>query len=76
MSRFCLQSHYRKTLVFTWENLDNAVAAYNKLAARIAALTPGGDVDQTVFDAYKAKFLQQMGSDLNTSMGVTANFDV
>ena len=22
---FCLQSHYRKALVFTWENLDNAV---------------------------------------------------
>lgn len=21
---FCLQSHYRKALVFTWENLDNA----------------------------------------------------
>ena len=43
---FCLQSHYRKSLVFTWENLDNAVAAYNKLLAKIAALTPGkGDVD-------------------------------
>ena len=21
---FCLQIHYRKNLVFTWENLDNA----------------------------------------------------
>ena len=39
---FCLQSHYRKSLVFTWENLDNAAAAYDKLIARIAALTPGG----------------------------------
>ena len=63
--------------MFTWENLDNAVAAYNKLVARIAALKPGdGDVDQALFDAYKAKFLQQMGNDLNTSMGVTAIFDV
>ena len=34
---FCLQSHYRKSLVFTWENLDNATVAYNKLLARIAA---------------------------------------
>ena len=24
---FCLQSHYRKSLVFSWENLDNAKAA-------------------------------------------------
>ena len=73
---FCLQSHYRKALVFSWENLDNAVAAYNKLVARIAALKPGdGEVDQAVFEQYKAKFVQQMGNDLNTSMGVTAIFD-
>ena len=44
---FCLQSHYRKALVFTWENLDNAAAAYTKLIARIAALDPAdGPVDQ------------------------------
>ena len=73
---FCLQSHYRKALVFTWENLDNAVAAYNKLIARIAGLKPEGEVDQVVFDEYKAKFTQTMGNDLNTSMGVTAIFDV
>ncbi|MDO4316395.1 MAG: cysteine--tRNA ligase, partial [Oscillospiraceae bacterium] len=74
---FCLQSHYRKALVFSYENLDNAVAAYNKLVARIAALKPGsGEVEQAVFETYKAKFLQQMGNDLNTSMGVTAIFDV
>ena len=25
---FCLQSHYRRNLVFNWENLDNAAAAF------------------------------------------------
>ena len=73
---FCLQSHYRKALVFSYENLDNAVAAYNKLVARIAGLKDDGPVDQAVFAEYKARFLQQMGNDLNTSMGVTAVFDV
>jgi len=73
---FCLQSHYRKALVFTWENLDNAVAAFNKLIARIANLKTEGEVEQEVFEQYKAKFTQQMGNDLNTSMGVTAIFDV
>ena len=73
---FCLQSHYRKALVFTWENLDNAVAAFNKLIARIAGLKTEGEVEQEVFEQYKAKFTQQMGNDLNTSMGVTAIFDV
>lgn len=53
------------------------MAAYGKLLGRIAALKPeDGGVDQAVFDEYKAKFLQQMGNDLNTSMGITAVFDV
>ena len=73
---FCLQSHYRKSLVFTWENLDNAVIAYNKLIARIAALKEEGDVDAEVFYSYREKFKQQVGNDLNTSMAVTALYDV
>ena len=35
-----------------------------------------GEVEQEAFDTLKGKFLQQMGNDLNTSMGVTAIFDV
>ncbi len=73
---FCLQSHYRKSLVFTWENLDNAQGAYNKLIAKIAALDPkGGTVDDEVFAQQKEKFLKAMGNDLNTSLGVTALYD-
>ncbi|MBQ1245101.1 MAG: cysteine--tRNA ligase, partial [Clostridia bacterium] len=73
---FCMQSHYRKGLVFTWENLDNAQGAYNKLIKRIAALKPEGDVDADVFYEYRDKFKQLVGNDLNTSMGVTALYDV
>ena len=74
---FCLQSHYRKSLVFTWENLDNAVAAYNKLLAKIAALTPGkGDVDPAALEELKARFTKAMDNDLNTSMAVTVLYDV
>ncbi|MDR3729663.1 MAG: cysteine--tRNA ligase [Oscillospiraceae bacterium] len=73
---FCLQSHYRKGLVFSWENLDNAAGAYQKLIAKIAAQNPeDGPVDQAVLEEYKAKFIQQVGNDLNTSMGVTALYD-
>ena len=62
--------------MFTWENLDNAAAAFNKLIAKIAALKPGeGEVDQAVFAEYKEKFDRQLGNDLNTSMGVTALYD-
>ena len=74
---FCLQSHYRKSLVFSWENLDNAQGAFNKLIAKIAALTPGENaIDQAAFDEQKEKFLKNLGSDLNTSLAVTAIYDV
>ncbi len=74
---FCLQSHYRKALVFSWENLDNAKTAYDKLIAKAAALAPDeGGVDQAVFDQYRAKFDDALGNDLNTSLGVTAVYDV
>ena len=35
-----------------------------------------GPVDQEAMKPYREKFGQQMGNDLNTSMGVTALFDV
>ncbi len=72
---FCLQSHYRKGLVFSWENLDNARAAYDKLVARVAALGEDGDVDQAAVDAARAAFIEAVGNDLNTSLGVTAVYD-
>ncbi len=73
---FCLQSHYRKALVFSWENLDNAQGAYLKLIRRIAALDPkGGEIDEAALAQYKTKFIEQVGNDLNSSMGVTAVYD-
>lgn len=73
---FCLQSHYRKGLVFTWENLDNAATAYQKLIKRVAALQPeDGAVDQGVKEAYRQRFLEQVGNDLNTAQGITLVYD-
>ena len=73
---FCLQSHYRKSLVFSYENLDNAAGAFSKLLAKIAALKDDGAVDQGKFDEYKARFVEALDNDLNTSLAVTALYDV
>lgn len=73
---FCLQSHYRKSLVFSWENLDNATVAYNKLLAKIANLKAEGDVDEVAAAELKGKFIKAMDNDLNTSMGVTVLYDI
>ena len=75
---FCLQSHYRKNLVFSYESLDNTAAAYEKLVARIAALAPqeGDLLDEEAAKTLREKFRQAMDNDLNTSMGLTALYDV
>ena len=74
---FCLQSHYRKSLVFTWENLDNAQGAYKKLLAKIRPLLD----DKSAPDAAKKEellqgFREAMDNDLNTALAVTALYDV
>ena len=73
---FCLQSHYRRNLVFSWENLENAAGAYEKLIAKIAALNPEGAVDQAAFEQLKEKFTGALNGDLNTSLAITALYDV
>jgi len=75
---FCLQSHYRKSLVFSWENLDNAKTTFDKLIAKIAPLTAeaAGEIDQAEFDRLKTQFDEALGNDLNTAMGITALYDV
>ena len=73
---FCLQSHYRRNLVFSWENLDNAAAAYQKLIAKIASLNPEGEVNIETFEGLKQRFVSALNADLNTSLAVTAVYDV
>ena len=73
---FCLQSHYRKNLVFSYENMDNAKTSYNKLISRIAALKDGGEVDEAAFAELKKDFTSAMDNDLNTSLAVTALYNV
>ena len=73
---FCLQSHYRKPLVFSYDALDNMVAAYNKLAKKVAELKNDGEVNQEIFAEYRAKFEDALCNDLNTSMAITVLYDV
>ncbi len=75
---FCLQSHYRQNLVFSWENLDNAAGTYNKLVGRVAAIKPD-DSKQSDLEAakkYQEKFLKGLTNDLNTSLAITSVYDV
>ena len=75
---FCLQSHYRKSLLFTYENLDNAKAAFHKLIDRVAQLRSDGpsSFEQESFDLYRTQFMDALNDDLNTSMALTVLYDV
>ena len=75
---FCLQSHYRKTLTFSFEALDNATVAYNKLIAKIADLKADDSqqTDEAALEALREKFNKAMCNDLNTSLAITALYDV
>ncbi len=73
---FCLQSHYRKPLEFSYEVLDNMTAAYEKLVKRIAELNGEGETDAEAFADYRNRFMEYLCSDLNTSMAVTVIYDL
>jgi len=74
---FCLQSHYRRNLVFTFEGLDNAVITYNKLIAKIAALKESDEpIDEEAAAFLRGKFKEALDNDLNTSLAMTALYDV
>ncbi len=75
---FCLQSHYRKSLAFSYDALNNAATAYERVALKIGALKPaeGESVDEAALTALKDKFRNALSNDLNTSLAITAVYDV
>ena len=73
----CLQSHYRKQLLFTYESLDIASQSYNKLKSKINRLKKEvTNLNLEVIDMYKNKFKEALEDNLNTSNALTVLFDV
>ena len=75
---FCLQSHYRKVLVYSLESLDSATNAYNKLKNRIRNIKShlSGEVDYEKVEFFQDKFKAAFSNDMNTSMMLTTLYDV
>ncbi len=72
----CLNTSYRKVLVFTYESLDNATNAYQKLKSKIKSLQSTGEVDASKYQEYDLKFKECIGDDLNTSNALTLLYDL
>lgn len=59
---FLLNSTYRATTSFTWEALEAAQNAYNKITKLVSSLPDGGKVHE----AYRKQFVEKIENDLNT----------
>lgn len=73
---FCLQSHYRNQLLFSYDSLDIATSSYNKLKNKIKKLQIDHNIDHNIVDIYTEKFTESINNDLNTSQMLTCLYDI
>ena len=71
-----INSHYRKQLLFTYDNLSQAEDTLKKLRIRISNISDSGDLDQTSFDIYDNKFKDELSNDLNTANAISVLYEV
>ena len=72
----CLESHYRKPLLFTYKALDQAQRAYLKLKNKALALTEVGELESDKIIIYENKFKDALADDLNTALSLTVVYEV
>lgn len=74
---FCLQSHYQKQLLFTYESLEGAQNTYDKLISKIKSINEDSSkVDKALFEKYNNMFKETLCDNLNTSNSLTVLYDV
>ena len=73
---FCLNSHYRSQLVFSYEALDGASQAYKKLKNKVQSLDRTPNLKDGKVDYYEHQFKEAIENDLNTASMLTVLYDV
>jgi cysteinyl-tRNA synthetase len=69
---FCLNAHYRSKLNFTWEGMDGAQTALNRLRATSYDWGLPGSVDET----YLERFIKRINEDLNMPRALALTWDL
>lgn len=72
----CINSHYRKQLLFTYEALTQASEQLKKLRNKIELLTDNGDIIKYSYDKYRKLFIDEISNDLNTANGLTVLYSL
>ena len=75
---FCLESHYRKQLVFSYDAMDNTKKIYEKLFNKIKQIKENkdGELDFDIINKYDEQFKEAISNDLNTSLALTTLYAV
>lgn len=71
-----LQSHYRKQLAFSYENLSGAENAYKKLKRQVLNLKSNEEINNDIKEEYLNKFKECLSDDLNTANSITLIYEV
>ena len=72
----CLNSHYRKQLVFSYDALTQAESTLKKLRNKIKSLSDSGELDRNVYKIYNNKFILEISNDLNTANAITVIYEL
>lgn len=74
---FCLNTHYRKQLSFSLENLEGAKNAYGRLKKIIVELKSKNDSNKTKnYEIYKKEFQESIDDDLNIPQALAVLWDL
>lgn len=72
----CINSHYRKQLLFTYEALTQASEQLKKIRNKIELLIDNGNITKDSYDKYKKLFIDEISNDLNTANGLTVLYSL
>lgn len=72
----CLNSHYRKQLVFSYEALEQAFSTLKKLRNRIATIVDDKVENLELIENYRRKFILELSNDLNTANAISVLYEV
>lgn len=72
----CLNSHYKKQLVFSYDALKQNEETLNKLKNKVQSIISDGNYSEEDFNKYNDKFKEALSDNLNTSNALTVLYDV
>lgn len=74
----CFNAHYRKQLVFSWDTIEGANNALNRIISKVKDYKEFYDinVEGTINNEYMDKFLDALYDDLNVPNGVAIMWDL